>query len=138
MLMVDNGKEIFQDGQTFYFPYARGKPEWAKHKNPAHQVDQVWADYIVRHYEKVERQEFDIALLSDWDVVGVFGHAPPNAPNVRGQDYFRQFYKRSHRVEIDLGGMPGGGMQKIGVWRPIPGRKVSPANKMLKARLSTH
>lgn len=128
MLMVDHDKEIYQDGQTFYFPYSRGKPHWAKHKNPKHQVEQVWRDFIARHYHRVEQQEYDIALLDDWDVVGVFAHAAPNAPNVRGQDYFRRFYKRSHYIEIDLGGMPGGGLKKMGVWKPIAGKKLKHDN----------
>lgn len=141
MPLVKHGKEVFQNGHTVYFHFASGKPEWLKHENEYDQVEQVWQRYIDTLYKRVEAQEFDIALFHPWDVQGVFRLSPPQSPNESGVEFFHRHYRQHEQLTLDLGGMPGGGIKKIGVWRPRSTplsleeiREINKRNKQIRAK----
>jgi hypothetical protein len=117
-LLVRQGKEVFQDGHTFYFPLAAEKPAWFVKREPESRVGAVWDDYIRELYRRVESRQFDVVLATGWDINGFFTTRPHPDSGEAGDDIFRRHYRHERTVTLSMTDRPGAGTHRIQVWRP--------------------
>jgi len=118
MMLLENGKEIHHDGQTFYFRLAAGKPDVFQPRDPAHRVDAVWARYIAELYRKVEQREFDLIIVSPWEMRGIFHQNPPPGSDLGGKSFLATYYYPAEKIPLSMTDRQGGGTWNLQVWRP--------------------
>jgi len=117
-------KKVYQDGHTFYFPLAENKPEWLRKEREEDRVSAVWRDYITELYRKIQRQEFDLVLVSSWEMRGIFFRHPPPFEDVTGKAFLSRYYAVDEKIKLSLTDRHGGGTYNILVWRPRPAHSM--------------
>ena len=120
MSLLDNGKPVYQDGHTFYFPMARSKPAFLEPANPERRVAAIWSRYMRDLYAKIDAREFDLLLLTSWDVMGIFDPNPPEDAGIGGIEYLRQRYEVRETITVSMTVRPGGGPHAMQIWVPKP------------------
>ncbi|MCY4427106.1 MAG: hypothetical protein OXC05_08760 [Halieaceae bacterium] len=118
--LIRHGKEVYQDGHTFYFPLAQGKPKWFVKELSEQRVEGLWEQYLTMLYEKVRNKEFDLVIVSPWDFNGIFISNPPPYANIGGAEYFQQFYYVDEKIRLSMTDRYGGGAYDLRIWRPKP------------------
>ncbi len=118
MSLLDHGKEIHQNGHTFYFPLGVHKPEIFRKTRPQDRVEQVWRDYITALYRRVELQEFDAIIISPWEMRGIFERNPPPLADIGGREFLARHYYIAEWFPLSMTDRYGGGTYKLQVWRP--------------------
>ncbi len=118
MSLLENGKKVYQDGHTFYFPLAKDKPALFIKDKPEDRVESIWQQYLTDIYRKIEAQHFDLIMVSPWDFNGIFRANPPPYADVDGADYLQKFYRLDDKFPISMTDRYGGGTWGIQVWRP--------------------
>ncbi|MEP5567760.1 MAG: hypothetical protein ABJN62_08005 [Halioglobus sp.] len=116
--LLKHDKKVYQDGHTFYFPLAASKPQSMRKKQEKDQVTAVWADYINELYGKIQRQEFDLILVSPWEMRGIFLRNPPLHQDISGKKFLARYYTVDERIKLSMTDRHGGGTYDIAVWRP--------------------
>ena len=116
--LLQQGKEVFQDGHTFYFPLASSKPGWLVKEREEDRVVAVWRDYLNKLYGKIQRQEFDLILVSPWEMEGIFVRNPPPLDTVSGKEFLSRYYVVEEKIKLSMTDRHGGGTYVILVWRP--------------------
>ncbi len=118
MSLLRQGRTVHQDGHTFYFPLAVHKPRWLVKARPEDRVEAVWRDYMTDLYRKVERREFDLILVSPWEMRGIFRRNPPPFEAVGGQAFLARHYFLDEKIPLSMTDRHGAGTYDIQVWRP--------------------
>jgi 4-amino-4-deoxy-L-arabinose transferase-like glycosyltransferase len=118
MTLLEQGKTVYQDGHTFYFPLAASKPDWFLKPREEDRVSAVWNDYMTGIYRKIERREFDLILVSPWEMRGIFLRNPPPFEEVEGRAFLSRHYAVERKIELSMTDRYGGGSYNIQVWRP--------------------
>jgi hypothetical protein len=118
MSLLREGKRVYQDGHTFYFPLAANKPRWLVKRRPEDRVEAVWRDYMTDLYRKVEGREFDLILVSPWEMRGIFRRNPPPFEAVGGQEFLARHYVLDEKIPLSMTDRHGAGTYDIQVWRP--------------------
>jgi hypothetical protein len=117
-MLQEHGKVVYQNGNTFYFPLARYKPALLEPAEPRLRVAAVWDDYLERLYGMIARQEFDVVLVTSWDIAGMLGPNPPPGASGDGIRFFQQFYSLRETVPVSMTKRHGGGEWPMQVWVP--------------------
>jgi hypothetical protein len=125
MTLLQQGKTVYQDGHTFYFPLATNKPRWLVKRRPEDRVEAVWNEYMTTLYRKIERGEFDLILVSPWEMRGIFLRNPPPFEAVSGREFLSRHYVITERIRLSMTDRHGGGAYDIQVWRPRGRRRES-------------
>lgn len=120
MTLLQQGKEVHQDGHTFYFPLASKKPDIFVKEKEEDRVSSIWRGYIGEMYRKIEQREYDLILVSPWEMRGIFLRNPPPNSTIGGKQYLGRFYTIDDRIDLSMTDRQGGGTYKIQVWRPKP------------------
>jgi 4-amino-4-deoxy-L-arabinose transferase-like glycosyltransferase len=118
MALLEQGKAVHQDGHTFYFPLAVSKPAWLVKERPEDRVEAVWQEYIAQLYRGVERREFDLVLVSPWEMRGIFERNPPPFEAVGGREFLARHYWLDRKIRLSMTDRHGGGTWDVQVWRP--------------------
>jgi hypothetical protein len=118
MTLLRNNKVVYQNGHTFYFPLAVNKPDWLIKDRDEDRVASIWQEYITGLYRKIERQEFDLVLVSSWEMVGIFSRHPPPFEDVSGKEFLSRYYVVDKKMALSMTDRYGGGTYTILVWRP--------------------
>ncbi len=118
MTLMQNNKAVYQNGHTFYFPLATNKPDWLLKDREEDRVASVWNEYITGLYRKIERQEFDLVLVSSWEMLGIFSRNPPPFEDVSGKEFLSRYYAVDEKIKLSMTDRYGGGTYTILVWRP--------------------
>jgi len=118
-------KKVYQDGHTFYFPLAENKPQWMRKERKEDRVSAVWDEYLEHLYRKIQNQEFELILVSPWEMRGIFLRHPPPFEDVSGKVFLSRYYVVSEKISLSMTDRHGGGTYNIMVWRPRPGSKKS-------------
>lgn len=126
MTLLEQNKAVNQDGHTFYFPLAAGKPGFFVKGRPEDTVEGIWANYIANMYQKIETRGFDLVLVSSWEMRGFFDRNPPPNSKLSGRRFLARHYKNSGTIPLSMTDRYGGGTYNIQVWKP---RKNSPTGK---------
>ena len=116
--LIRHGKKVYQDGHTFYFPLAQGKPKWFVKEHSEQRVESLWEQYLTMLYEKVRNKEFDLVIVSPWDFNGIFISNPPPFADMGGAEYFQQFYYVDKKIRLSMTDRYGGGAYDLRIWRP--------------------
>ena len=116
--LLKHDKKVFQDGHTFYLPLAVNKPDWMIKEKPEDRVATIWSEYISEIYKKIENQEFDLILVSPWEMRGIFLRNPPPFENISGRKFLRRYYFVDEKIKLSMTHRHGGGTYDIAVWRP--------------------
>jgi hypothetical protein len=119
---LQRGKPVFQDGHTFYFPMAFGKPDWMRKTEPEERVEAVWEDYLIGMYRKIQRREFDYILISSWEMRGIFLRNPPPFENIAGKKFLTRHYCKIDKLPLSMTDRHGAGTWDIQIWQPRPCR----------------
>lgn len=117
-ILLRHDKAVYQDGHTFYFPLAANKPAWFVKKDPQQRVEAIWDRYMTMLYRKIERQEFDLILLSPWEMRGIFMNNPPPFEAVAGRKFLARHYQLDEKIPLSMTQRHGAGTWTIQVWRP--------------------
>jgi hypothetical protein len=117
-VLLEQDKRVFQDGHTFYFPFAARKPALFQPRDPQLRVETVWNRYLGDLYRRVGERRFDLVILNDWDLQGIFGQNPPPGQESGGVEYFQRFYERAESIPLSMTQRHGGGTFVMHVWRP--------------------
>jgi 4-amino-4-deoxy-L-arabinose transferase-like glycosyltransferase len=125
--LMEHGKPVFQNGHTFYFPLAAAKPALFIKDREEDRVSVIWKAYIKEMYKKIENQEFDLVLVSLWEIMGIFGHNPPPESDLSGVDFLKKYYQAEERIPLSMTGRHGGGTYRIQIWKPRPNPVKEPA-----------
>jgi hypothetical protein len=139
MEILANGGQIYQNGQTVYFPFAKDKPAFFEKPNPDESVDAIWGKYVNLINTKVENQEFDLIVLDAWthlpipiaDLYSTMNDKNPVETLIMNQIVndtarLKDRYRLSEVINISLANRPGGGKYAMNVWEPI--RKPGQSN----------
>lgn len=118
MSLLENNKTIYQDGHTSYFPLASQKPEWLKKENPNDAIEVVWDQYMTEIYRKVRTKEFDLIIISPWEMRGIFLRNPPPRSKLDGRQLLKRHYYVDETIPLSMTDRQGGGTYKLQVWRP--------------------
>ncbi|MEH6582661.1 MAG: hypothetical protein V7754_12050 [Halioglobus sp.] len=118
MNLLDNDKKIYQDGQTSYFPLAAEKPRWLDKAEPEDEVQAVWAQYMSMLYQKVAAGEFDLIIISPWEMRGIFLRNPPADSALDGKEYLKKYYYVDEKIPLSMTDRQGGGTYQLQIWRP--------------------
>ena len=118
MMLLEDGKTIHQDGHTFYFPLAAGKPAWFKGRAGKPDVEEVWSDYIAGLYRRIGDRDFDLIIISPWEMRGIFGRHPPPSGESDGPSYLKRHYYLAETITLSMTDRQGGGSWDLQVWRP--------------------
>ena len=118
--LIRHEKKVYQDGHTFYFPLAQGKPKWFVKEHSEQRVESLWEQYLTMLYEKVRNKEFDLVIVSPWDFNGIFISNPPPFADMGGAEYFQQFYYVDEKIRLSMTDRYGGGAYDLRIWRPKP------------------
>lgn len=118
--LIRHEKTVYQDGHTFYFPVAQGKPKWFVKEHSEQRVESLWEKYLTMLYEKVRDKEFDLVIVSPWDFNGIFITNPPPFADMGGAEYFQQFYYVDEQIRLSMTDRYGGGAYDLRIWRPKP------------------
>lgn len=118
MMLLENGKEIHQDGHTFYFPLAASKPALFRQREPGARVEAVWSRYIADLYRRIEHGEFDLVIVSAWEVQGIFERHPPPGSALDGKAFLQKYYEVAETIPLSMTNRQGGGTWHLQVWRP--------------------
>ncbi len=116
--LLKHGKKVYQDGHTFYLPLAVSKPPWMLKELEQDRVATVWAEYIDELYGKIKRKEFDLILVSPWEMRGIFLRNPPPNEDITGKKFLSRYYAVDERIKLSMTDRHGGGTYDIAVWRP--------------------
>lgn len=116
--LLRHGKKVYQDGHTFYLPLAVNKPQWMLKAREQDRIAAVWDSYIEELYRKIEAQEFDLILVSPWEMRGIFLRNPPPFEDVSGKKFLSRYYTVDERIKLSMTDRHGGGTYDIAVWRP--------------------
>lgn len=122
MALLEAGKTVQQNGHTFYFPLATIKPDFLRKKNASDRVEAIWEEYLTSLYRKIQRREFDLVLVSSWEMRGIFKVNPPPFTKVGGREFLARHYYKSGAIELSMTPRRGGGNYRIQVWEPKPRR----------------
>jgi hypothetical protein len=124
-LLLQYDKKVYQDGHTFYAPLAVNKPDWMLKSRMEDRVASVWNGYITELYRKIERQEFDLILVSPWEMRGIFLRNPPPFEKITGKKFLSRYYAVDEKIKLSMTDRHGGGTYELFVWRPRqnPGQK---------------
>ncbi|MEH6569395.1 MAG: hypothetical protein V7709_09980 [Halioglobus sp.] len=118
MPLLKNNKDVHQDGHTFYFPLASNKPDFFVKEKKGDRVSAIWNNYITNMYRKIERREFDLILVSPWELRGIFERNPPPFKKITGRKFLSRHYKTEQTIKLSMTDRYGGGTYDIQVWRP--------------------
>lgn len=118
MPLLRNNKEVHQDGHTFYFPLAVKKPTFFIKEKEEDRVSAIWNEYITNLYRKIERKEFDLILVSPWEIRGIFERNPPPFKDISGRKFLSRHYKTEQTIKLSMTDRYGGGTYSVQVWRP--------------------
>lgn len=118
MTLLQQNKRVNQDGHTFYFPLAAGKPEIFVKAHPEDTVEAIWSDYIATMYQKIEKREYDLVLASSWEMRGFFDRNPPPNSDLNGRKFLARHYKNARTIPLSMTDRYGGGTYNIQVWQP--------------------
>lgn len=118
MPLLKNNKLVHQDGHTFYFPLAVKKPAFFIKKKEGDTVSAIWTEYITNLYRKIERKEFDLILVSPWELRGIFERNPPPFKKISGRRFLSRHYKTEQTIKLSMTDRYGGGIYDIQIWRP--------------------
>ena len=124
MTLLKHDKSVYQDGHTFYFPLAANKPGVFVKARAEDRVPAVWNEYLTKLYRKIERQEFDLILLSPWEMRGIFLRNPPPFEDVEGKAFLLRHYAMTQKITLSMTKRHGGGTYNVQVWRPKGDAKV--------------
>ena len=113
-LIVENDKPIFHNGLTFFFPLAKGKPQIFVRDDEARQVTTIWDTYNNNLFDRIERQGFDLLILTPMDAQGMFSGNPQE---MKAPEYLKKYYKISEEVRLDMTDRWVGSF-KMQVWVP--------------------
>ena len=116
--LLKHDKKVYQDGHTFYLPLAVNKPKWMLKELEQDRVGTVWAEYIDELYGKIKRKEFDLILVSPWEMRGIFLRNPPPDEDITGKKFLARYYAIDERIKLSMTDRHGGGTYDIAVWRP--------------------
>lgn len=121
-VLLRHDKRIYQDGHTFYFPLAARKPTAFIKADEDKRVQTIWDDYIAMLYRKIERKEFDLILLSPWEMRGIFMRNPPPLKDITGKQFLSRYYRRDEKLALSMTDRHGAGTWKVQAWRPKKNR----------------
>jgi hypothetical protein len=121
MTLLQHGKTVHQDGHTFYFPLAANKPEWLQAARQSDRVDEVWRDYMTELYRRIERRDFDLVMVSPWEMRGIFERNPPPFEEVGGREFLARHYILQEKIKLSMTDRHGGGTWDVQVWVPRNG-----------------
>ena len=125
MILMKNNKAVYQNGHTFYFPLATNKPDWLLKDREEDRVASVWNEYITGLYRKIERKEFDLVLVSSWEMLGIFSRNSPPFEDVSGKDFLSRDDAVDEKIKLSMTDRYGGGTYTILVSAPQgPGPRV--------------
>ena len=119
MEMMDNGLELYHNGHTPYFLFARLKPDILRRDNPDESVEGIWHKHVDRLHEKVKKQSFDLILVDEW--TGLLNALPDADGQVKGVDLLQQYYEQRKVLPVSAADRPGGGTFHVQVWTPKGG-----------------
>lgn len=117
-VLLRHDKRIYQDGHTFYFPLAAKKPTLFEKTDEGKRVQTIWDDYIAMLYRKIEQKEFDLILLSPWEMRGIFMRNPPPSGDITGKQFLSRYYRRDEKMALSMTDRHGAGTWNIQAWRP--------------------
>ena len=117
-ILLKQNKRVYQDGHTFYFPFAANKPPLFLKEEPESRVTQVWEAYMTDLYRRVQRCEFDLILISVWELNGIFLQNPPPFSELDGPSFLQRHYQMEQKIRLSMTARRGGGSHNIQVWRP--------------------
>ncbi|MFT5483864.1 MAG: 4-amino-4-deoxy-L-arabinose transferase-like glycosyltransferase [Halieaceae bacterium] len=123
--LLRHDRRVFQDGHTFYFPLAAEKPHWFFKDAKEDTVKQIWSSYLTGLYRDIERQHFDLIVVSPWDFHGIFVVNPPPFSTLTGPKFLKKFYYMDEQFPLSMTERHGGGTYNMKVWRPRPKPKVA-------------
>ena len=118
MSLMKQGKAVYQDGHTFYFPLAAGKPRMFVKDAVEERVTYIWEEYITNLYRRVQRQQFDLILISALEMNGIFLHNPPPFSADDGRTFLQRYYEMEQKINLSVTDRPGSETHNIQVWRP--------------------
>jgi hypothetical protein len=118
MNLLNNNKKIYQDGHTSYFPLAAEKPEWLRKEQPSDRVEVIWDEYMDDIYRKIANSQFDMIIISPWEMRGIFLRNPPRDAAIDGKQFLQQYYYADEKIELSMTNRQGGGSYQLQVWRP--------------------
>lgn len=117
-MLLRQDKKVYQDGHTFYFPLASAKPGWLVKEREEERVANIWQSYVTMLYRKIERREFDLILVSPWEMRGIFARNPPPFEEVDGKTFLSRHYFVASKIKLSMTDRHGAGTYDILVWRP--------------------
>lgn len=120
MMLLEHGKEIHQDGHTFYFPLAADKPRLFRKLDRHEPAASIWSRYIAGLYRRIEHGEFDLVIISPWEMRGIFMRHPPPGSALDGKSFLEKHYYRAETIPLSMTHRQGGGTWNLQVWRPRP------------------
>lgn len=120
MSLLEQGRAIHQGGQTFYFRLAENKPSIFRQTNPAERPGAIWNAWLAGLYARIRAGEFELLLLTPWDVQGIFEANPPPEGG-DGVAELNRHYEITETFPISMSERPGGGTFPMQVWRPRAG-----------------
>jgi len=118
MMLLEQGKDVHQDGHTFYFPLASEKPKLFLKEKKSERVSTIWRNYMTRLYKNIRRQEFDLILVSPWEMRGIFGRNPPPFKDITGRKFLERYYRVKETITLSMTDRYGAGSYDIQVWQP--------------------
>ena len=116
--VLESDSQVYINGHTTYFVFAKGKPDFFRKSNPEETVGHLWDQYIVKIYSKIAAQEFDVVILDQWTTIP--GPPPDFSNNLAGKFWLKKHYRLREKLPIFLANRPGGGRYAIEIWEPRP------------------
>lgn len=118
--LLKHGREVAQDGHTFYFPLAQNKPEIFVKTRPEDRVAMVWEDYLTELYRRIEAGGYQLIMVTPWDGNGIFKNNSPPFSELDGMAFLKQYYYLDETLALSMTQRHGGGTYALRIWRPKP------------------
>jgi 4-amino-4-deoxy-L-arabinose transferase-like glycosyltransferase len=118
--LLKHGKDVEQDGHTFYFPLAADKLPLFIKQDPDLRVANIWRKYVDSLYHSIEAKEYDLIIVTSWDFKGIFINNPPGFSELDGPAFLKQYYQMDETLRLSMTDRPGGGSYPLKIWRPKP------------------
>jgi hypothetical protein len=71
-------------------------------------VASIWIAYVIELYRKIERQEFDLIMVSSWEVRGISLRNPPPFENFIGKKFLSRYYAFDEKIKLSMTDRHGG------------------------------
>jgi len=90
---------------------------------PSDRVEVIWDEYMDDIYRKVADGQFDMIIISPWEMRGIFLRNPPPDTTIDGRQFLQRYYYADEKIELSMTNRQGGGSYQLQVWRPRKSRQ---------------